>query len=133
MEEKILKVRYRSAKEFEASHRIKDFNFAVGSLVLVRNSHVEVELNHKTKPRYLGPMIVLRRTVGGSYLLAELDGSVSRLRFAAFRLLPYHPRSRTRIPVTTVKGLQTKKLDRLVEGEDEENQPDEVEAENYAP
>ena len=132
MEEKILKARYRSAKEFEDSHRIKDFDFAVGSLVLVRNSRVEVELNRKTKPRYLGPMIVLRRTVGGSYLLAELDGSVSRLRFAAFRLLPYHPRSRTRIPVTTVTGLEDEELDHLAEGEDEENQPDGVEAEHYA-
>ena len=131
MEEKILKARYRSAKEFEASHRIKDFDFEVGSLVLVRNSRVEVELNRKTKPRYLGPMIVLRRTIGGSYLLAELDGSVSRLRFAAFRLLPYHPRSRTRILVTTVTGLEDEELDRLVDGEDEENQPDEVEVDNH--
>ena len=132
MEEKILKARYRSAKEFEDSHRIKDFDFAVGSLVLVRNSRVEVELNRKTKPRYLGPMIILRQTVGGSYLLAELDGLVSRLRFTAFRLLPYHPRSRTRIPVTTVTGLEDEELDHLAEGEDEENQPDGVEAEHYA-
>ncbi|KAJ8591966.1 hypothetical protein M405DRAFT_692039, partial [Rhizopogon salebrosus TDB-379] len=94
MEEKMLKARYHSAKEFEAIHRLKDFDFAVGSLVLVRNSHVEVELNRKTKPRYLGPMVVLRRTIGGSYLLAELDGSVSQLRYAAFQLLPYHPCSR---------------------------------------
>src|ERR1700710_2014690 len=131
MEEKILKAKYRSAKEFEASHRLKDFNFAVGSLVLVQNSRVEVELNRKMKPHYLGPMIVLRRTVGGSYLLAELDGSVSRLRFKVFRLLPYHPRSRTRIPVTTVTGLEDEELDRLADGEDEEKQPDEVEVDNH--
>ncbi|KIJ11569.1 hypothetical protein PAXINDRAFT_26204, partial [Paxillus involutus ATCC 200175] len=66
--------------------------FSPGSLVLVRNSRVKKELNRKTKPQYTGPMVVLRRTTGGSYLLAKLDGSVSKLRFAAFRLLPYHPR-----------------------------------------
>ena len=35
MEEKILKARYHSAKEFKAIHTLKDFDFAVGSLVLV--------------------------------------------------------------------------------------------------
>jgi hypothetical protein len=130
MEEKILKAQYRSAKEFEAIHRLKDFDFAVRSLVLVRNSRVEVELNRKTKPRYLGPMVVLRRTIGGSYLLAELDGSVSRLRYAAFRLLPYHPRSRTRTPVTMVTGLEDEELDHLAE-EDEERQPDKEDSANH--
>ena len=52
-------------------------------------------------------MVVVRRTPNGSYRLAELDGAVSKLRFAAFRLVPYHARSRTSIPVT-----------RLVERED---------------
>ena len=36
----------------------------------------------------------------GAYRLAELDGTISKLRFAAFRLVPYHARSRTSIPVT---------------------------------
>jgi len=56
----------------------------------------------KMKPRYLGPMIVIRRTRYGAYRLAELDGAVSRLRYAAFRLLPYHARSPSFIPVTHV-------------------------------
>jgi hypothetical protein len=45
-------------------------------------------------------MVVLRCTQNGSYRLAELDGTVSNLRFAAFRLVPYHARSRSSIPVT---------------------------------
>ena len=45
-------------------------------------------------------MVVLRRTQNGSYRLAELDGTVSNLRFAAFCLVPYHSRSRSSIPVT---------------------------------
>jgi hypothetical protein len=124
MEEKVLKARYASIKHFVASHKITDHDFEPGALVLVRNSRVEAELNRKTKPRYLGPMIVLRRTIGGSYLLAELDGSVSKLRYAAFRLTPYHPRNHTRIPVTSITGLDDEDLDRMA-GEDVEELDDE--------
>ena len=67
------------------ARRIQD-----GDLVLVRNSRVEKELDQKTNPRYLGPFEVLRRTQGGSYILKEMDGTLSRQGVAAFRLLPYH-------------------------------------------
>jgi len=36
------------------------------------------------------------------YCLAELDGAVSKLCYAAFRLLPYHTCSPSFIPVTHV-------------------------------
>jgi hypothetical protein len=75
-------------------------------------------------------MVVLRQTISGSYLLAELDDSVSRLRYAAFRLLPYHPRSRTHTPVTMVTGLEDEELDRLAE-EEEERQPDKEDSDNH--
>ena len=48
-----------------------------------------MRLNRKTKPRYLGPYEVCRRTQGGSYVLKELDGTILRQGVAAFRLLPY--------------------------------------------
>ena len=38
----------------------------------------------------------------GAYRLSKLDGAVSRLRYAAFRLIPYHTRSPSFIPVTHV-------------------------------
>jgi hypothetical protein len=41
---------------------------------------------------------VVKRRVNGSYTLAELDGTISLLRFAANRLIPYHPRNPLRIP-----------------------------------
>ena len=60
---------------------------------------METDLGRKAKPRYTGPMVVLRRTQNGSYRLAELDGTVSNLRFAAFCLVPYHARSCSSLPV----------------------------------
>ena len=100
--------------------QIKDFDFHPGSLVLVRNSKVEKELNRKTKPRYLGPMVVLRRTTGRSYVLAELDGSMSKLHFAAFRIIPYYPRFRSSIPVMDLSGFDDQTLDELAAEDDEE-------------
>ena len=100
VKERLIAARWSSVRQFEkAMHKkIIDYDFKPGSLVLVRNSTVEKSLDRKTKPRYFGPMIVVRRTKGGSYILGELDGTLSKLRFAAFRLLPYHPRTQLDIP-----------------------------------
>jgi hypothetical protein len=97
----ILKSRFASAQHFEWQHvhTIRDFDFRPGELVLVRNPGAE---HDKVKPRYCGPMVVVRRNRNGAYRLAELDGAVSRLRYAAFRLVPYHARSPSYIPVTRV-------------------------------
>ena len=72
-------------------HRLKQDAFNPGDLVLVRNTAVEKELNRKTKARYFGPYEVVRRTQGGSYVVKELSGELSRSGIAAFRLLKYHP------------------------------------------
>jgi hypothetical protein len=47
----------RFIKEHEATMR--DYNFKRGNLVLMRNSKVEMSLNTKMKPRYLGPLVVV--------------------------------------------------------------------------
>jgi hypothetical protein len=74
-------------------------------------------------------MVVVRRTPNGSYRLAELDGTVSKLRFAAFRLVPYHAHSRTLIPVThLVERATLAKIYLDEDGEEAEEDPrDEVE------
>jgi hypothetical protein len=99
--DRILKSHFASAQQFERqhAHTIRDFDFKPGALVLVRNPGAEMD---KTKPRYFGPMLVIRRTRNGAYRLAELDGAVSQLRYTAFRLVPYHARSPSYIPVTRV-------------------------------
>jgi hypothetical protein len=45
-------------------------------------------------------MVVVERKSDSSYIIAELDGAVSKAPTAAFRLIPYHARSKIRIPVT---------------------------------
>jgi RNase H-like domain found in reverse transcriptase/Integrase zinc binding domain len=92
--------RLKSKEEFERRYqkRLWRGEYQSGDLVLVRNSRVEKELDRKTKPRYLGPFEVVRRTKGGSYVLKELDGTISKRGVAAFRLLPYHARDGKPLP-----------------------------------
>jgi hypothetical protein len=70
-------------------------------------------MSNKTKPRYLGPMVVIRQTLGGSYILGELDGSLSKLRYAAFRLIPYMPRDLRSIPVTRLMDIPQEELEKI--------------------
>jgi hypothetical protein len=90
-EKRLLKSRLSRKEVYDLAHKhtISSPEFAEGSLVLVWNSRIEDELNRKMKPRWLGPMVVVRRTQGGSYILAEIDGTVSKLRYAANRLRKY--------------------------------------------
>ena len=46
-------------------------------------------------------MVVVRKTIGTSYVVAELDGTQSQLRVAGFRLIPYFPRTSTSIPIVS--------------------------------
>jgi hypothetical protein len=128
--EHVLLSRFASLRQFEAhfKNRIRDFNFDPGDLVLVRNSRIEKELNRKTKTRYLGPMVVLRRITGGSYLLAELDGTISKLSYAAFWLCPYFPRTKISIPITDLTGLNDLQLDDYEAEDDVEHEEESEEA-----
>ena len=64
----------------------------------MRNTRVEESLDSKMEPRYLGPLVVIRRTRGGSYVLAELDGSIVGGTVAQFRVIPYHARHSIELP-----------------------------------
>ena len=99
---RILCSRFASIADFEhhIANSIHDYDFEPGSLVLVLNKKIEPLSNVKCKPRYFSPMVVVKRSQNGSYRLAEVDGSVSKLRFAAFHLVPYHARSLEVVEVT---------------------------------
>jgi hypothetical protein len=92
--ENVRKSRWGYKERFEKEHARTLYRGELrpGQLVLVRNSAVEKELDRKHKPRWLGPYVVVKKTRGGSYVLAQEDGAILRTRFAAFRIVPYHQR-----------------------------------------
>lgn len=119
--DRVLASRFKAAHRFrsEYEHSIKEYNFEPGALVLARNTRVEKELNRKTKHRYLGPLVVARRTKGGSYILADMDGSLYKNRFAATRVIPYHPRSQLTVPLTQHVQRTDRDLDELATMQDD--------------
>ena len=76
--QRVLKEKIQRMLQLESNlqHRIKEFNLKLGSLVLVKNSAIELLADRKMKPRYLGPMVMIRCLRGGAFILAELNGAV---------------------------------------------------------
>jgi len=100
MQERVTKEKLVALLRYERIHAatIQDYTFGPGDLVIIRNTRIEKSLNKKAKLRYLGPLIVVRRTEGGSYLLCEMNGAMWPRRVAAFRVLPYMPRKAIQHP-----------------------------------
>jgi hypothetical protein len=48
-----------------------------------------MSIEWKTANRYMGPYQIVCQTQGGSYILAEMDGTLLRHHVAAYRLILY--------------------------------------------
>jgi len=58
-------------------------------------------------------MVVIRCTKGRSYILGELDSTLSKLRFTAFRIMSYQLRNIKAIPVTKLLEIPDEELEKL--------------------
>jgi hypothetical protein len=79
----------------------------LGDLILVRNTAIEKSLDKKMKARYLGPIVVIRRTKGGSYVIAELNGALWQQKVGAFRCVPYFACKSIELPKNVLEWLET--------------------------
>ena len=131
MRERVSKAKIARLLHYEQDHKavIRDFDFKPGSLVLVRNTGIESSLDKKMKPRYLGPVVVIRRSTGGSYVVAELNGALWGQKVAQFRVLPYFAREKIALPAKLLNWLAVapETLQKLLEAEEpDDSVPGEV-------
>ena len=95
----------------------------------MRNTAIESSLDKKMKPRYTGPMIVIRQNKGGSYILAEMNGAVWHQKVARFRVVPYFAREKIDIPenILEIIDCDSETLDRI----EDQIDPDENLSKDY--
>ena len=80
----------RNLNQFEKSRhgKITDFDFKPGALILLWNPRAEDALDRKSKPRYVRPLLIVRKIEGRSCVVAELDGTEPQLCIMGFQLIP---------------------------------------------
>lgn len=130
VKQRIDKVKRDNTLRYEREHAatIKDYKFEPGDLVLVRNTQVEQNLDRKMQLRYIGPLVVIKRTKGCTYIVAELDGSIWQKKIARFRVIPYHARRSIELPksIHDFIDMSQDALEDLVTEEPEDSEEEKV-------
>ena len=108
MRARVSKNKIKRLLQYEKDHKaiIKDYKFKLGNLILVRNTAIEKSLDKKMKARYLGPMVVIRHTKGGSYVIAELNGALWQQKVGAFCCVPYFACKSIELPKNVLEWLE---------------------------
>ena len=130
LRDKVYGARRKAAFIFEKDHAntIKDYDFKLGNLVLIRNTAIEKALNRKMRARYLGPCIVVAKNRGGAYIIAELDGSLFDRPVAAFRVVPYFARTSIALPpLDTLIDVSLSRLNEMIDTTTDDPEEDDLE------
>jgi hypothetical protein len=99
MRTKMAAIKAKGAEDFaeKYKHVIKDYEFRPGDVVLVRNTVDEGSLSGRNRDRWWGPLVVVRRTRGGAYIVCEFNGAVWQKKIGKFRVIPYQQRQKLTI------------------------------------
>src|SRR6266487_7156452 len=62
-------------------------------------------------------LLTQQRTKRGVYILAELDGAISKTPYAAFRILPYYARTQISIPIMDYLDTMDQGTKELAQGD----------------
>jgi hypothetical protein len=128
MREKMAAIKVKGAEDFAEKYKnvIKDYEFGPGDVVLVRNTVDEGSLSGRNRDRWWGPLIVVRRTKGGAYIVCEFNGAVWQKKIGKFRVIPYQQRRKLTIgpQIEELIDLSQETLDDL------ENEPEPYQGED---
>jgi hypothetical protein len=118
-------IKAKSAEDYaeKYKHVIKDYCFSPGDVVLVRNTVDEGSLSGRNRDRWWGPVVVVRRTKGGAYIVCEFNGAVWQKKIGRFRVIPYQQRKKLTIGdrIEELIDVSRQTLDEL-EGEPDEEE-----------
>jgi hypothetical protein len=124
MRARMAAIKEKTAEDYaeKYKHAIKDYCFEPGDFVLVRNTVDEGSLSGRNRDRWWGPLIMVRMTKGGAYIVCEFNGAIWQKKIGKFRVIPYQQRQKLTIGprIEELIDVSQEALDEL-EGEPEED------------